>query len=553
MGSAPVSATLHPSVLFSICDSFIRRNEDTQRVIGSLLGVVHPDGTVDIRNAYAVPHNEISDTVALDIEYHRTMAELSQRVNPKETIVGWYSTGSGVSPFDVLIHDFYTKEAGHPIHLTIDTTFQSLAAGGASGQPGGATSAVRAYVSTPLFIGEKQLAAAFQEIEVDMRMADAEKIGFDNLRTSVERRPADMEGLAGGHHGATAAVPLVSPTTRLPYAPLPSPVDNLRRTSVERRPADMEGLDGGLHGVTAGVPLRLPADMEGLEATMGRLQGMVDGALGYATDVVEGKMEADNEVGRALWDAVAAVPRISSEAFDRLFNNSVQVRAKGVGGETGVGKQEVRVATAAAALAAVPRISSEALDRLFNNSVQVSGVKVYLTHCFLTCCSHLSYSLSSPNIAGRAFGAVPGQTLSLSISLPPHPPMQDVLLVLYLANLSLSISLPPHPPMQDVLLVLYLANLSLSISLPLHPPMQDVLLVLYLANLSLSISLPPHPPMHDVLLVLYLVNLSLSISLPLHPPMQDVLLDVLLVLYLANLTRAQLALADKLNTAAQQL
>ncbi|CAI7771678.1 unnamed protein product [Closterium sp. NIES-53] len=256
VGSAPVSATLHPSVLFSICDSFIRRNEDTQRVIGSLLGVVHPDGTVDIRNAYAVPHNEISDTVALDIEYHRTMAELSQRVNLKETIVGWYSTGSGVSPFDVLIHDFYTKEAGHPIHLTIDTTFQSLAAGGASGQPGGVTSAVRAYVSTPLFIGEKQLAAAFQEIEVDMRMADAEKIGFDNLR----------------------------------------------RTSVER----------------------LPADMEGLEATMGRLQGMVDGALGYATDVVEGKREADNEVGRALWDAVAAVPRISSEAFDRLFNNSVQ-------------------------------------------------------------------------------------------------------------------------------------------------------------------------------------------------------------------------------------
>ncbi|GJP43116.1 hypothetical protein CLOM_g2612 [Closterium sp. NIES-68] len=255
VGSAPVSATLHPSVLFSICDSFIRRNEDTQRVIGSLLGVVHPDGTVDIRNAYAVPHNEISDTVALDIEYHRTMAELSQRVNPKETIVGWYSTGSGVSAFDVLIHDFYTKEAGHPIHLTIDTTFQSLNAA-ADGQSGAATSAVRAYVSTPLFIGEKQLAAAFQEIEVDMRMADAEKIGFDNLR----------------------------------------------RTSVER----------------------LPADMEGLEATMGRLQGMVDGALAYANDVVDGKREPDNEVGRALWDAVAAVPRISTEAFDRLFNNSVQ-------------------------------------------------------------------------------------------------------------------------------------------------------------------------------------------------------------------------------------
>ncbi|CAI7780239.1 unnamed protein product [Closterium sp. NIES-53] len=234
VGSAPVSATLHPSVLFSICDSFIRRNEDTQRVIGSLLGVVHPDGTVDIRNAYAVPHNEISDTVALDIEYHRTMAELSQRVNLKETIVGWYSTGSGVSPFDVLIHDFYTKEAGHPIHLTIDTTFQSLAAGGASGQPGGVTSAVRAYVSTPLFIGEKQLAAAFQEIEVDMRMADAEKIGLD-------MRMADAEKI-GCYSQLAVAFQEIKVDMRMADAEKIG-FDNLRRTSVERLPADMEGME----------------------------------------------------------------------------------------------------------------------------------------------------------------------------------------------------------------------------------------------------------------------------------------------------------------------
>eukprot|EP00475_Leptophrys_vorax_P006569 TRINITY_DN14085_c0_g2_i1.p1 TRINITY_DN14085_c0_g2~~TRINITY_DN14085_c0_g2_i1.p1 ORF type:complete len:330 (+),score=9.49 TRINITY_DN14085_c0_g2_i1:95-991(+) len=253
----PVAARLHPSVLFSICDSYIRRNEGSERVIGSLLGVALPDGTVDIRNAYAVPHNESSDQVALDIEYHRTMAELSARVNPKEVVVGWYSTGAGVSASDVLIHDFYTRETPslHPIHLTVDTTFQALDPA-ASATSAAATSALRAYVSQSLSIGDKPLGAAFSEVTVAVGMADAEKIGFDSAR----RAPSD----------------------------------------------------------------HLPSDLEGLEATVGRLQGLVETAHAYANDVVEGRVAPDNAVGRALWDAVAAVPRMSSETFDKLFNNGVQ-------------------------------------------------------------------------------------------------------------------------------------------------------------------------------------------------------------------------------------
>ncbi|MCO5563966.1 hypothetical protein L7F22_017619 [Adiantum nelumboides] len=56
-------AKVHPTVLFNICDSFIRRNDQTERVIGTLLGSVSSDGTVDIRNSYAVPHNESLEQV----------------------------------------------------------------------------------------------------------------------------------------------------------------------------------------------------------------------------------------------------------------------------------------------------------------------------------------------------------------------------------------------------------------------------------------------------------------------------------------------------------
>ena len=58
-----LSAKVHPLVIFNICDCFVRRPDQAERVIGTLLGSVLPDGTVDIRNSYAVPHNESLDQV----------------------------------------------------------------------------------------------------------------------------------------------------------------------------------------------------------------------------------------------------------------------------------------------------------------------------------------------------------------------------------------------------------------------------------------------------------------------------------------------------------
>ena len=98
-------------MIFNVCDCFVRRPDSAERVIGTLLGSILPDGTVDIRNSYAVPHNESSDQVridlfvrlrecemkrfvliqvAVDIDYHHNMLASHLKVNPKEIIVGWY-------------------------------------------------------------------------------------------------------------------------------------------------------------------------------------------------------------------------------------------------------------------------------------------------------------------------------------------------------------------------------------------------------------------------------------------------------------------------------
>ncbi|KAL6545177.1 Eukaryotic translation initiation factor 3 subunit F [Orobanche hederae] len=240
---ASVSARVHPLVIYNICDCYVRRPDQAERVIGTLLGSVLPDGTVDIRNSYAVPHNESSDQVALDIDYHRNMLSSQQKVNPKEVIVGWFSTG-GVTAGSALIHEFYSREVTNPVHLIVDTEFRS------------GNAAIKAFVSINLSLGDQQLAAQFQEIPLDLRMVEAERIGFDVLG--------------------------------------PTNVD------------------------------KLPNDLEGMEASMGRLLALIDDVYKYVDDVVEGRIAADLKIGRFISDAIASLPKLSPDAFDKLLNDSLQ-------------------------------------------------------------------------------------------------------------------------------------------------------------------------------------------------------------------------------------
>tara|TARA_R110002050_G_scaffold59506_2_gene132936 strand:+ start:612 stop:917 length:306 start_codon:yes stop_codon:yes gene_type:complete len=88
VGNSPVHVNVHPVVLFSVLDHYIRRKEDQHRVIGTLLGYVE-NGVVEVRNCFPVPHTE-TDQVAVDMVFHRNMFDLHQKANRKEVIVGWY-------------------------------------------------------------------------------------------------------------------------------------------------------------------------------------------------------------------------------------------------------------------------------------------------------------------------------------------------------------------------------------------------------------------------------------------------------------------------------
>jgi len=166
--SPAVAVKVHPVVILSILDHYIRRTEE-HRVIGTLVGSVSSDGVVEVKNCFPVPHTE-GDQVGVDMEYHHNMLELHHKIAPKEVIVGWYATGSTINEASVMIHEFYWREINHgPIHLTVDTHLTNNAL------------QLKAYVSTNITLNEKAIGSQFLTIPVEMQTLDAERIGVDLL------------------------------------------------------------------------------------------------------------------------------------------------------------------------------------------------------------------------------------------------------------------------------------------------------------------------------------------------------------------------------------
>ncbi|KAK7695792.1 hypothetical protein QCA50_000430 [Cerrena zonata] len=113
--------------------------------------------------------------VAVDMEYHQTMYELHHKVNPKEIIVGWYSTGSNLNTYSALIQNFYSQETAphQAIHIAVNTGVES------SEQAG-----VKAYVGSPVGVSPKPENAVFVPIPCELRFKESERSGLDLLLSS---------------------------------------------------------------------------------------------------------------------------------------------------------------------------------------------------------------------------------------------------------------------------------------------------------------------------------------------------------------------------------
>ncbi|KAJ8518886.1 hypothetical protein ONZ45_g4115 [Pleurotus djamor] len=169
---APSQVTIHPVALFSILDHYLRRTDSQDRVIGTLLGTRTDSDVVEVKSSFAVLYTETSEQVGVDMEYHKTMYELHHKVNPKEVIVGWYSTGSTLNTYSALIQNLYSQEtAPYPaIHVALNTGVEP------DSKPG-----VTAHISSPIGVFPKPENCVFTPVPVELKFHPHERSGLDLL------------------------------------------------------------------------------------------------------------------------------------------------------------------------------------------------------------------------------------------------------------------------------------------------------------------------------------------------------------------------------------
>lgn len=174
----------------------MRRDPQSHRVIGALLGVRAEDGMeVEVRNCFAIPHTETEEQVEVDVEYQKNMLSLQLKANPREVLLGWYTTSLELNNFSALIQNFFASpETGtfpHPaVHLTIST------------EPGQQIDA-RTYISAPVGVNAERAAESclFIPVPYEIRYGEAEKSGLELITGAKdsESRAApvvtDIEGL----------------------------------------------------------------------------------------------------------------------------------------------------------------------------------------------------------------------------------------------------------------------------------------------------------------------------------------------------------------------
>ena len=150
---------------------------------------------VHVTNCFAIPHTENEDQVEVDVEYQKNMLALQLKANPREVLLGWYTTSLELNSFSALIQNFFASpETGtfpHPaVHLTVSTE-------------AGKEIEAKAYISAPVGVNAERAAESclFIPVPYEIRCGDVERSGLELISGAKESENraapvvSDIEGL----------------------------------------------------------------------------------------------------------------------------------------------------------------------------------------------------------------------------------------------------------------------------------------------------------------------------------------------------------------------
>ena len=164
------------------------------RAVGVLLGQI-VKGKVSCTNSYAVPfeEDERDPTVwFLDHNFLESMSSMFRKVNARETVVGWYSTGPTIRGGDLDITELMRTYTPNPVLVLVDVTPKEL------GLP------TEAYLSVEQPQEDATLSRTFAHLPSEINAADAEEVGVGHLLRDI--KDSSVSTLAGEVAGKVGAL-----------------------------------------------------------------------------------------------------------------------------------------------------------------------------------------------------------------------------------------------------------------------------------------------------------------------------------------------------------
>lgn len=184
--STPTSVAVHPLVLLSVVDHYSRSCKGTdKRAVGILLGTVSK-GKAHCTNSFAVPFEEDDHDATvwfLDHNFLENMNDMFRKVNARERIIGWYSTGPKIRAGDLDANELIRNYCADPVLVIIDVKPKEL------GLP------TEAYLSVEEPQEDGAVTRTFEHLPSELTSTDAEDVGVGHLLRDV--KDASTSSLTG--------------------------------------------------------------------------------------------------------------------------------------------------------------------------------------------------------------------------------------------------------------------------------------------------------------------------------------------------------------------
>merc|ERR1712194_31477 len=119
--------------------------------------------------------------------FHETMFSMFKKVNQKERVVGWYSTGPKIKPSDLSIHELYRRYCPEPVMVVMDV------------QPKELELPMEAYYSIQEETSDQVFKRTFMHISSTVGAFEAEEVGVEHLLRDIQNASASTLAVRVGH------------------------------------------------------------------------------------------------------------------------------------------------------------------------------------------------------------------------------------------------------------------------------------------------------------------------------------------------------------------